>query len=261
MARPIRIEFEGAIYHVTARGNERREIFRSDDDRALFLATLQECVEENGLALHAWCLMPNHYHLIIETPRGNLSRAIGWLQTTYTVRFNRRHRRSGHLFQGRFKAQVVDADSYAMELVRYIHLNPIRSRNKSALISPEDWKRLEAFAWSSHRDYMGHRKPPGWRSIEWLSFFGSDRRAAKKEYIRFMKLCVEEPIQSPWKQLRGGLVLGGQELWDRIAGMISGKRGSEEIHWTRREGQNTTVAERVRRLVDQEQEDRLKIWV
>ena len=100
MARPIRIEFEGAIYHVTARGNERREIFRSDDDRALFLATLEECVKENGVALHAWCLMPNHYHLIIETPHGNLSRAVGWLQTTYTVRFNRRHARSGHLFQG-----------------------------------------------------------------------------------------------------------------------------------------------------------------
>ena len=124
MARPIRIQFEGAVYHVTARGNERREIFRSDTDRARFVSTLEECVVANGLVLHAWCLMPNHYHLLIETPRGNLSRAVGWLQTTYTVRFNRRHGRSGHLFQGRFKAHLVEADSYAMELIRYIHLNP-----------------------------------------------------------------------------------------------------------------------------------------
>ena len=113
MARPIRIEYEGAVYHVIARGNERRKIFRSDDDRRLFLATLEQCVKENELTLHAWCLMPNHYHLVIETPRGNLSRALGWLQTAYTVRFNRRRPRSSHLFQGRFKAQLVEADSYA----------------------------------------------------------------------------------------------------------------------------------------------------
>src|SRR6266446_7182134 len=261
MARPIRIEFEGAVYHVTARGNERRAIFRSDDDRALFFATLEECVKENGLALHAWRLMPNHYHLIIEIPLGNLSRAIGWLQTTYTVRFNRRHARTGHLFQGRFKAQVVDADAYSMELVRYIHLNPVRPRNKSALNSPEDWMRLEAFAWSSHRDYAGIRKPPGWRSIAWLSFFGKGRRAATREYVRFMKLSFEKPIESPWKQLRGGLVLGGQELWNRVAGMISGKPGSDELHWTRREGRNPAVTARVRRLPDQEEDDRLKIWL
>lgn len=127
MARPIRIEFEGALYHVTARGNERRAIFRSDADRALFLETLGECIAQFGLILHTYCLMRNHYHLVVETPRANLSRALGWLQTTYTIRFNRRHRRSGHLFQGRFKAHLVEADSYAMELLRYIHLNPFIS--------------------------------------------------------------------------------------------------------------------------------------
>src|SRR5271155_480502 len=168
MARPIRIEFEGALYHITARGNERREIFRSDADRTLFLATLEQCVKENGLLLHAWCLMPNHYHLIVETPRGNLTKAISWLQTTYTIRFNRRHARNGHLFQGRFKAHLVDADAYAMKLVRYIHLNPVRPRNKAA-IRREDWGKLEAFPWSSHRDYLGLRKAPAWRSMDWLA--------------------------------------------------------------------------------------------
>ena len=119
MSRPIRVEFEGAVYHVTARGNERRQPFRDDEDRARFLSTLEECVQRFGVRVHCYCLMPNHYHLLLETPRANLSRAVGWLQTTYTIRFNRRHRRSGHLFQGRFKAHLVEADAYAMELLRY----------------------------------------------------------------------------------------------------------------------------------------------
>jgi putative transposase len=136
MARPIRVEFEGAVYHLTARGNERRSIFCGDRDRLRFLETLEEAINEFGLRLHGYCLMPNHYHLLVETPRGNLSRSLGWLQTTYTVRFNRRHRRSGHLFQGRFKAHLVEADTYSRELLRYLHLNPVRPRDKSATIKP-----------------------------------------------------------------------------------------------------------------------------
>ncbi len=108
MARPLRVEFEGGVCHVTARGNERRAIFRSDKDRKLFLKTLGESVEIHGLIVHAYCLMPNHYHLLLETPFGEPSRAVGWLQTTYTVRFNRRHRRTGHLFQGRYSRAKRD---------------------------------------------------------------------------------------------------------------------------------------------------------
>ncbi|MBI2980965.1 MAG: transposase [Deltaproteobacteria bacterium] len=93
MARPIRVEFKGAVYHVTARGNERRRIFRSDEDRGIFLETLRQMAEQFGIVLHVYCLMPNHYHLVIETPRGNLTRAMGWFQTTYTIRYNRRHKR------------------------------------------------------------------------------------------------------------------------------------------------------------------------
>ncbi len=115
----MRVEFPGAMYHVTARGNERRAIFRNDEDRGIFLATLAEGIEEYGLRLHGFCLMANHYHLLLETPRANLSRGMGWIQTTYTIRFNTRHRRSGHLFQGRFKAQEAEADAYAMELLLY----------------------------------------------------------------------------------------------------------------------------------------------
>ncbi|MSR65127.1 MAG: hypothetical protein EXS18_05025 [Verrucomicrobiae bacterium] len=158
MARPIRVEFEGAVYHVMARGIERQTIFRSAQDRALFLETLGESVAQCGLLVHVYCLMPNHYHLVVETPRGNLSRAIGWLQVTYTVRFNRRHRRSGHLFQRRFKAQLVDGEEYGRELVRYVHLNPVRPRRKSDAIAQERVGQLEGYRWSSHRAYAGRER-------------------------------------------------------------------------------------------------------
>jgi len=125
MARPVRVEFAGAVYHVTARGNERRSTFRDDKDRERFVETLAEMVERFEVRVHAYCLMPNHYHLVVGTPLGNLSQAVGWLQVTYTVRFNRRWRRSGHLFQGRFKAQLVE----------YVHLNPVRPRRKGEAIA------------------------------------------------------------------------------------------------------------------------------
>ena len=110
MPRRERVEFAGAVYHVMARGNERRAIYRDVTDRQLFIKTLSEAIETFDLRLHAYCLMANHYHLLLGTPRGNLSRALAWLQSTYTARFNARHRRRGHLFQGRYKAQLVEAD-------------------------------------------------------------------------------------------------------------------------------------------------------
>lgn len=119
--RGLRVEFEGDVYHVMARGNERRNIFRDDPDRQRFLQTLGEAAERFGVRVLAYCLMPNHYHLVMDTPRANLSQAMGWLQTTYTVRFNRRHRRAEHLFQGRFRAQLVDAGQYGAWLVQYVH--------------------------------------------------------------------------------------------------------------------------------------------
>ncbi|MCX7915276.1 MAG: transposase [Verrucomicrobiae bacterium] len=130
VARAIRVQFAGVVYHVMARGNERRKIFRDDRDRQRFVETLAEAVERFGLRLQAWCLMPNHYHLVVGAPRGNLSRGIGWLQATYTARFNARLRGAGHLFQGRFKAQSVGADEYGRWLVEYVHLNPVRPRRK-----------------------------------------------------------------------------------------------------------------------------------
>ena len=237
MARPIRVEFEGAVYHVTARGNERRAIFRNDEDRQMFLATLERSVKEYGLRLHSYCLMPNHYHLLVETPRGNLSRAIGWLQTTYTVRFNRRHRRSGHLFQGRFKAHLVEADSYAMELMRYVHLNPVRPRNKSVPVPQERRGDLQEYRWSSHRSYLGCAASPEWLCTEWLSFFGRNGASARRQYERFVNDAFGEVVKNPWDELQGGLVIGGEELLGRgnsLALFVCLRRSYRRAHRRRR---------------------------
>ena len=168
MARPLRVEFPGAVYHVMARGNERRSIFQDDKDRQRFLDTLAEAVTQFGLRLHAYCLMSNHYHLVMGTPHANLSRSMGWLQTTYTARFNARYRRHGHLFQGRFKAQLVEADEYGQWLVEYVHVNPVRPRQKSALVPAERAVELEQYRWSSHRAYAGlERQVSEWLCLDW----------------------------------------------------------------------------------------------
>ncbi|MCH8056115.1 MAG: transposase, partial [Deltaproteobacteria bacterium] len=145
MARPLRIEYPGATYHVTSRGNERKAIFRGDLDRRKFLELLSSSVEQFILQLHAYVFMDNHYHLLVETPEGGLSRAVRYLNGVYTQYFNRRHRRVGHLFQGRYKAILIDKDSYLAELSRYIHLNPWRVR--SGVKDPLRYR------WSSLRAY------------------------------------------------------------------------------------------------------------
>ena len=205
MARPPRVEFEGAVYHITARGNERQRIYRSDADRRLFLETLEKMRGRFGILLHCYCLMPNHFHLVIETPSGNLSRAMAWLQTTYTIRFNRKYRRSGHLFQGRYKAHLVEADNYGMELVRYIHLNPVRPRKKSDPVPVERMKSFEVYEWSSHGHYLGK----GWQakpevSTEWLGFWHGEVGAARRGVPRkFMKSAFGHEVETPLGEFEG----------------------------------------------------------
>ena len=131
MARPLRTEYPGAWYHVTCRGNERRAIFGDDRDREIFLEIVDKTRELFGVEVHGYVLMENHVHLILMTPEGNLQKFMQRLNTSHTVSFNRRHRRSGHLFQGRYKAILIDADSYLLELSRYLHLNPVRVKRYS----------------------------------------------------------------------------------------------------------------------------------
>lgn len=260
MARPIRIEYPGACYHITARGNERKAIYRDDVDRQLFLETLEEMLDQFGVMLHCYCLMPNHYHLVVQTPRANLSRALGWLQTTYSIRYNRRHKRSGHLFQGRYKAHLVEADSYARQLISYIHLNPVRPRDKTALLDPERKKELYRYLWSSHRTYAGLGPVPAWVCTEWLSYWASQRRAAIREYRKDIQRMFGKPLPSIWAQLRGGIVLGSDKLFEKAKGWIGRKTGAEEIRWKRR-AEEQEVQQQIDALVEAETNPRIQIWI
>jgi putative transposase len=260
MARPIRVEFPGAVYHVMARGNEQREIFRDDQDRRRFLQTLSEAVEQFGLRVYAYCLMSNHYHVVAGTPRANLSRAVGWLQATYTARFNARHRRRGHLFQGRFKAQLVESDVYGRWLVEYVHLNPVRPRQRGRSIPPESASELARYEWSSHRDYAGmRRQSPSWLCADWLTHWGRSRLEARAEYRKTIRRAFGQPVRNPWDQLRRGLVLGSQELYDQARTLIAGKAGQEEARWTQAE-EDAAIRQRVRQLVESVVDKRVKIW-
>ena len=260
MARPLRVEFGGAAYHVTARGNERKAVFRDDQDRRRFLETLAEMVERFGVRLHAYCLMPNHYHLLLDTPHANLSQAVGWLQVTYTVRFNRRHRRSGHLFQGRFKAQLIEADEYAQGLVEYVHLNPVRPRRKNERLARERAAELDGYRWSSHRVYAGlERKAPGWLRQDWLRYWRGERRSSPQQYRRSLARWFEGHVENPWDKLVGGLVLGGEKLLAKANSHLGRKAAAEEAHWLQRR-QYSELRERLGDALAGEADERIKIW-
>jgi putative transposase len=193
MARPLRLEFAGALYHVTSRGNARQRVFLNEEDRRVYLDLLAKEVEQQGWRCYAYCLMDNHYHLLIETPEPNLVKGMRRLNGVYTQAFNRRHRRVGHLFQGRYKAIIVDKDAYLQELCRYIVLNPVRAK---AVREPESWR------WSSYRATAGEVAAPTWLAArEVQALFGG-----RTGYRRF----VQEGMggASPWAQLRGQIYLG-----------------------------------------------------
>jgi len=209
MARPIRIEYPGAYYHVTSRGNERKTIFRDPPDRRKFLDLLSSCVEQFKIHLHAYVLMNNHYHLLVETPEGELSRAIRYLNGVYTQYFNRRHRRVGHLYQGRYKAILIDKDSYLVELSRYIHLNPYRMRVGS--------KEPFVYRWSSLRAFVGKEKAPPWLIIEEiLGSFGRKRRAAQRSYAEFVRSAMRRGVSTPWTKVQWQSLLGSKGFVEEI---------------------------------------------
>jgi len=213
MARPLRIEYPGAYYHVTSRGNERKAIFREVSDRKKFLEILSSSIEQFNVRLHAYVLMDNHYHLLVETPVGNLSRAIRHLNGVYTQYVNRRYRRVGHLFQGRYKAILIDKDSYLIELSRYIHLNPWRVRNGA--------REPQRYAWSSLRAYTGREKAPEWLETEVvLGSFGQKVGKARRAYGEFVREGMEKREKSPWEEVRWQSLLGSisfvEEIEDRF---------------------------------------------
>jgi REP element-mobilizing transposase RayT len=210
MARPLRIEYPGALYHVTSRGDRQEAIFDDDQDRTTFLNVLAEVVSRFHWRCHAYCLMGNHYHLMIETPEGNLTKGMRQLNGVYTQWSNRRHKRSGHLFQGRYKAILVDQDSHFLELARYIVLNPVRA---DMVKRPGQW------SWSSYRATAGTAAAPVWLTIDdLLAEFGKRRAVARQKYQEFINEGIGR--ESIWKDLRGQIYLGDEGFVQRMRGKL-----------------------------------------
>ena len=215
MSRQLRIDFPGAIHHVTSRGNERRIIYRDDRDRLHFLELLEEVVVMRRWILHAWVLMSNHYHLLIETPEVGLSRGMKKLNESYARWFNTRHRRVGHLYQGRFKNILIERESHLLELVRYIVLNPVRC---GAVKYAGDW------TWSNYRATAGLRPAPGWLETEWtLSMFDQwDRGKAREDYRRFVA-DARGASYKPWESLIGQIYLGGESFCEMVQKIVASR--------------------------------------
>jgi REP element-mobilizing transposase RayT len=222
MARPLRITYPGAFYHITSRGNERRAIFKSRVDRQKFLAYLESATERYRAVIHCYCLMDNHYHLLLETPSGNLPQIMRHINGAYTTYFNIKRDRSGHLFQGRYKAILVEKDAYAKELSRYVHLNPVRAGIAA---------KPEAYEWTSYAAYVGAKPSPQWLSRGFiLGYFSPQKKAAQKRYKAFVESMLGRPVDSPLKNLPGGMILGRPQFVETIrAEHLADKRPTRDL--------------------------------
>ena len=219
MARPLRIEFPGAVYHITSRGDRRERIFENDKDRETFLEILGSVVKRYNFLCHAYCLMDNHYHLLIETPDGNLSGGIRQLNGVYTQKFNKIHNTVGHLFQGRFKSILVEKESYLLELCRYIVLNPVRA---GIVNKPGQWN------WSSYAATAGRVKRPDFLTTDWiLSQFKEERKEAQRIYEEFVLSGIGK--ETPWKDLKGGVILGKDSFVQKIKVYLQERKKMREI--------------------------------
>jgi putative transposase len=219
MARPLRIEYPGAFYHVFNRGHRQEPIVKDERDKERFISYLSRMAGQFNVLVHSYCLMTNHYHLILETPEGNLSRALQWLNVSYAAYYNRRHHYAGHLFQGRFKSVLVEAGEYLQALSRYIHLNPVR-----AGITSYAWD----YAWSSCRYFVGSRSVPDWlEKNRILAGFGRNRPAAKRRYAAYLS---EADQANPFDDVVGGSLLGSKSFIDWVGGtFLSSKKSEREI--------------------------------
>ena len=190
MARALRIEYEGALYHVMARGNGRQAIFRSYADRLRFMEKLEESLQVFDVMLYAYVLMENHYHILIGTPQANLSKFMQQFQTSYTMYFNYCHNHQGHLFQGRFKAVLVENNAYLLKLSRYIHLNPVRTKSQRNNSIKEKISYLDGYTWSSYRNYINRNSVPEWLNLEIREHFSENKNLAEA-YKKYVYNCLE----------------------------------------------------------------------
>lgn len=220
MPRPLRIEYPGARYHLMSRGDRREAIFADDQDRAQFLRTLGEACAKTGWQVHAYCLMSNHFHAVVETPQPNLAAGMRWLLGTYTQRFNGRHQHWGHLFGGRYKAQLIDETSpgYLVQACNYVHLNPRR-----AGLVPER-ERLEKYGWSSYPAYVRPTLRPTWLRVDRvLGEHGlqSDSAKSRREFSRRMEALCPVDLAGEHEALRRGWNVGAEDFADRLADKLA----------------------------------------
>ena len=219
MARPLRLQFAGALYHVVARGHERGAIFRDAEDRSKFLALLEQVATEEKWIVHAYCLLGNHFHILLETPEGALARGMRDLNGRYAQWFNWRHDRHGHVFEGRYKAALVEKQTHLMELHRYIVLNPVRARLAD---KPSDWR------WSSYRATAGTEKAPAWLETDWtLSQFGNRRGAARHAFQRFV--AAGKVAGKEIEALERAAYVGSREFLKRMEELVDAREDGGEI--------------------------------
>lgn len=219
MARPLRIEYDGAVYHVTLCGNARKAIFKDNADRESFLDAVYKVNSRYNWLCHAYCLMDNHYHLVIETPDGNLSKGMRQLNGVYTQLFNKRHDRVGHIFQGRYKAILIQKESHLLEVCRYVALNPVRAR---LVKKAGDWE------WSSYRGTAEINRPHPALTTDWvLRQFGDGKKVAIRSYSEFIEAGIG--MKSIWKEVRGQSLLGEDGFAEELIGYLTGQRDVREI--------------------------------
>jgi REP element-mobilizing transposase RayT len=244
MARKLRVEYEGAIYHLMNRGDHREPIFKDDEDREAFLVTLGEVCEKTGWQVQALCLMPNHFHLVLETPQPNLVAGMKWFLGTYTARFNRRHKVFGHLFSGRYKSLIVDGsgNGYLKTVCDYVHLNPVRAR----LLTPE--QALSEYRWSSWPEYL---KSPSkrWKWLRVDRLLGEygmpqDSAAGRRYLVECLELRRQAEEDGDFKAIRRGWFFGGDKLKQELLEQATEKTGQSHYGELVRESA-TAKAERL----------------
>lgn len=227
MPRTSRIQFPGAFYHVLSRGIERRPIYHGNRERERFLEFLRDSQEKFQIRIFAYCLMDNHYHLLVQTKEANLSQTMKYLNGSYATYINAKRKRVGHVFAYKYKSIVVENDTYLMTLSRYIHLNPVKA---GIVAMPVEYK------WSSYRAYLGMLQEP-WLDSEWvLKIFSSEKQSAMKRYRQFVEQGLDEKMGDPFKEVFRGAVLGSREFIEKV---IEGKQEWEDKNRENKKDQST----------------------
>jgi putative transposase len=215
MARPLRLQFPGAVYHLTSRGNRQAHIYHSNEDRKIFLDILGKTVKRYNWICYGYCLMDNHYHLLIETVDANLSLGMRQLNGMYTQYNNRRHGKVGHVFQGRYKSILVEKDSHLLELCRYIVLNPVKSKMTD---HPGKWQ------WSSYKSTSTGKSLPEFLSVDWILLqFSKQKTKARKRYVEFVTEGSDE-VSSPWEKLVGQAIYGSERFVEELQAYLRQER-------------------------------------